>query len=318
MTAASFGAALPAEEEIGAIREQAAQWIVALEEAGDAVQRERLRKECERWQAGDPRRRRVFEQMQRMCTALGRMRTRRRRRAGVLGLILLGAIAAEFLPWNVWTADYRTAVAEIRAVTLPDGSVAVLNSDSAISVDYSDTRRTVRLERGELMVTVLQDAAGRPFAVDVPEGSATALGTRYTVRRGDGHSVVAVQQSRVRVTPRTAGGHAITLEAGQQARLTAEEVDAAQAVDDRTPDWVQHRLIFNDASLGDVIGRLAAYRRGALTLGEGLSTRGLRFTGVLPADDSDAALALLADALSLQVRSVTPYLVWLEGRDEKD
>ena len=38
----------------------------------------------------------------------------------------------------------------------------------------------------------------------------------------------------------------------------------------------------------------------------------LRFTGVLPADDSERALAVLTDALPVRVRRITPYVVWVD------
>lgn len=302
-------------EELSEIREDAAYWIVSLDEAGPE-EYERLHAECEAWQAGDPCRRRVFAQMRQMWSAMRPVPKagRGRRRAIVAGTFLLAAVAVAQLPWKVWTADHRTAAGEIRDVTLPDGSTAVLNSRSAIDVAYDGGQRTIRLEDGEVMVTVRQDPTARPFSVAVPDGTATALGTRYSVRREDGHSVVSVHESLVSLTPRASVEPPVVLAAGQRARLSASGVSGLQPTDGRTPGWVDGRLVFNDTPLADVVDRLRRYRRGWLALSNELADSDRRFTGVLPADDSDAALALLASAMSLEVRRFTPYFVRLQRR----
>ena len=299
------------DEDLATIREQAAAWVLRLEEAGPE-ERESVLSECEAWQEVDPRRRQVLGQMQQMWSAVAPAPPRRRRAAG-LGLVLvLAGVVASQLPWGLWGADYRTAAGEIRDITLPDGSRVVLNSDSAIHVDYGDDRRRIRLARGELLVTVDTDPGGRTFDVTTEHGAAAALGTRYGVRLEEAYTAVTVHESRVRLLPREDTGHGVTLGAGQRARLTPEAVTALASGKPRTPDWAQRRLVFNDTPLDEVVERLARYRPGWLMLDGELAGRNLRFTGVVPAEDSAAALAVLAGALSLEVRSVTPYMVWLQ------
>ncbi len=94
-------------------------------------------------------------------------------------------------------ADTVTGVGEQRNVTLPDGSQAFLNTDSAIAIDY-DAGRQVRLLRGEAAFTVAP-AAGEPFVVAVGDGTVTALGTRFIVRMASEETSVAVTEHSVRV-----------------------------------------------------------------------------------------------------------------------
>ena len=303
--------------ELNRIRQQAAEWVVALQTAG-ADEHDRLRAECDTWQAKDPRRRQVLEQIQRMWQATepaqARRRQRRRRLTG-LGAALLLVLAGAQLPWAYWGADYRTAAGEIRTLTLPDGSQLVLNSGSAIDLDYSDSRRTVKLVRGELLATVAK-APDRPFQVVTRDLTATALGTRYSVRLEDGFTRVAVQESTVAVTPRH-GGDALNLTAGQQADLNRQGVVTRADTPRRRPDWADGRLAFNKAPLTEVVNRLARHRPGLLTLDHALAAPDApRFTGVLPANDSDAALALLADTLNLEVRYLTPWYVTVRSRSQ--
>jgi len=300
------------DEDLATIREDAAAWILSLDEASPG-QREDLEARCEAWQAADPRRRRVLRHMREMWSAVEPARHRSRRRAGILGgLALFAILTTALLPWQVWTADYRTAAGEIRDITLPDGSTVVLNTNSAIDVEYSDDRRRISLERGELLVTVRQDAAGRPFRVTTGQGAASALGTRYSVRLAADHTVVTVYESTVRLQPGDSGEPGRTLGAGQRARLKAAAVTGVGPAPRGLPDWAARRLVFNDTPLAEVVERLERYRPGWLMLAGGLTGRGMRFTGVVPADDSDAALGVLADAMALRVRRITPYLVWLE------
>ncbi|MEP1895709.1 MAG: FecR domain-containing protein [Alloalcanivorax venustensis] len=299
--------------ELNRIRQQAAEWVVALQTAG-ANERPRLQAECDTWQAKDPRRRQVLEQIERMWQATeptqARRRQRRRQLTG-LGAVLLAVLVGTQLPWAYWTADHRTA-GEIRTLTLSDGSQVVLNSHSAIDLDYSDATRTVELVRGELLATVAK-APDRPFRVITRDLTATALGTEYSVRQEDGFTRVAVQESKVSVTPSN-GGDDLALSAGQQADLNRNGVIARKATPSQRPDWADGRLAFSNAPLTEVVERLARHRPGLLTLDDALAQSSRRFTGVLPANDSDAALALLADTLNLEVRYLTPWYVTVRPR----
>ena len=71
-------------------------------------------------------------------------------RSAVLALATpaLGWLAWRHLPWQDWTADYRTAKGERRAVTLADGSRVQLNTASAISVRIDGTARRIRQHAG--------------------------------------------------------------------------------------------------------------------------------------------------------------------------
>jgi transmembrane sensor len=166
----------------------------------------------------------------------------------------------------------------------------------------------VELVRGELLATVAK-APDRPFQVVTRDLTATALGTEYSVRLDDCFTRVTVQESKVAVTSRDGGDESLELSAGQQADLNRDGVLAREATASQRPDWADGRLAFSNALLTDVIERLARHRPGLLTLDDALANSPRRFTGVLPADDSDAALTLLADTLNLEVRYLTPWYV---------
>lgn len=60
-------------------------------------------------------------------------------------------------------SDHHTAVGEQARIELPDGSIAWLNTDTAIDVRYSENRREIVLLKGEAQFDV-QKIPDRPKA----------------------------------------------------------------------------------------------------------------------------------------------------------
>lgn len=222
----------------------------------------------------------------------------------VLGLVLCGWLGLEQLP--VWMADQRTGVGERLQIALADGSQLQLNSNSAVDVRFDGHQRVIELLQGELWVDVAKDAR-RPFVVRTDQGTATALGTRYLVKRApDGTTVVTVIESTVAVKGDTNEG--VKVMAGQRSILDHGRAEPPQAIDDTDPDaWTRGLLKVNDQPLSDVLQTLASYRHGLVRF-DPQALRGLRVSGVFRLDDT-AALAALADNLPIQVEYFTDLLV---------
>jgi len=298
-------------------RAQAADWVVRLsdEEVDDAT-----RAACEAWCAEHPSHARLLAEMRELWGAVtpqtpvaGAVPTTRRRapharRAlGLLALVPVLLLGAWALPWHEWAADQRTGIGELRRLTLADGSRLVMNGDSAVDIDLSGEVRQLRLLRGEVYVEVAKAAA--PFEVLDRDGSVRALGTRYAVRRDDEDTLVTVTESRVRISPRAADGEAVELGAGEQLRFDGQGITRPPATATANAlAWQQGRLVFDDAPLPEVLRELARYRPGLL-LADDPALQDLRFTGVLPTAQSDAALELLGASLPLRVLRVSPWLV---------
>jgi len=161
--------------------------------------------------------------------------------------------------------SYATSVGERDSLRLPDGSRVVLGPGSSLEVaaGYGGTSRVVRL-RGEAYFVVQHDAA-RPFVVHAGDASVEDLGTAFVVRSGAaGRVVVAVTEGSVRLQRARAGdapanaGAGIVLRAGDRGALAAAgpataERGAAGAAD---LAWTEGRLVFDDATAGDVAAAL--------------------------------------------------------------
>lgn len=297
-----------------AIRTRVAEWIVQIEGAADAQERRASEEACRLWLIEDPRHVQVFRQMQGMWQSVEAPRSGNKVISGIAVLALVVFVYA-VLPAEQWLADHTTALGEVRRVTLADGSSLVLDSGTAINVHMDARKREVRLLSGKVLAEVSKDAQGRPFVVSGRDGEAQALGTRYIVDQQAGDTRVAVLESSVAVSSRNHPEHRVVLQAGEGTHYTQEVLGASQAVSPAVLEaWTNSRLVFNEATLTQVVAELSRYRRGVLTIRDSDKLGDLRFTGVLPLDDSNAALLIIAQNLKLKVGQVTPYVVWLEAR----
>ncbi|HSI58474.1 MAG TPA: FecR domain-containing protein, partial [Ideonella sp.] len=241
---------------LSAMREQAALWVVRLQEAGIGVASDAVRAECEAWCNADPRHSRMLEQMRGLWGAMAhtddaqasdgagpdpKRHARSRPRARSAGLLSLAALALLVAAWSLgehgsgwglitaWRADERAAVGEIRSVALPDGSRLTLNSGSAVGLDYGPDHRRIRLLAGEVLAEVAPDAS-RPFSVQGRDGDATARGTRFLMRQDAQDSIVTVLEHSVEVAVRRPARQAedvatgVTVQTGQRVRLNAAGV----------------------------------------------------------------------------------------------
>jgi len=301
---------VPGMSERAALRDQAADWVVALHQA-DGRDRAELERRCQAWQDQDERHRTLFRQMQTLWNGLD-ADPPRRARPGLWVLWLLIGLIAWQLPWTLWRGDAHTGAGERLVIDLEDGSRLTLDAGSAVRLDLNSDLRRVHLLRGRVFARVAKDPA-RPFQIVTRHGLAEALGTEYSVRLADGATRVAVKESSVRVTPAGRPSAARVLRAGQGATLTRRTVSPPAALPPGGFEWRRGRLVFNDAPLSRVLDELGRHRPGWLLASPSLP-EGLHFTGVLPADDSDRALAVLADALPVRVHRLTAYAVWVGGR----
>ncbi len=223
----------------------------------------------------------------------------------LLGVLACGWFGVEQAP--VWLADQRTQVGERRELSLADGSQLRLNSDSALDVEFDERQRIIDLRRGEIWVEVAKDQH-RPFVVRTDQGTITALGTRFVVRKAaDGSVQVSVLESAI--AARAPLSSDVKVASGQQATLRDGLVQTPQLTGNQDPAaWTRGVLKVDDQPLSDVLQALAVYRHGVLQFDE-QALAGLRVSGLFRLDDTDAALATLADNLPISVEHYTDLFV---------
>ncbi|MGE5502713.1 MAG: FecR family protein, partial [Ignavibacteriales bacterium] len=105
-------------------------------------------------------------------------------------------------PRPLATQSFRTAVGQQATVTLPDGSVVTLNTDTVVRTRADGDRRLVYLDKGQAFFKVAHDRR-HPFVVTAAGRTVTALGTAFDVRVDRGALKVVLVEGKVRVESTT-------------------------------------------------------------------------------------------------------------------
>lgn len=200
-------------------------------------------------------------------------------------------------------ADFQTATGSQTTVRLPDGSMMMLNTDTAVATDFEGGRRHIRLLRGEAFFDVVHDPA-HPFTVSGHYGEVQVLGTAFSVRTGDDEDQVVLERGRVEVLclcdgkgkGKGEGKGKAALVPGEAVSITASAISPVRAADpSATLAWREGRIIFENASLGSVLEELRRYHRGPIVVVDDRVNR-LVVTGNYRLDNVEGALRTLADA----------------------
>ena len=213
-------------------------------------------------------------------------------------------------PFSDWLSDYHTSTGEQREVVLADGSHLLLNTNSAVSVDYDSNKRQVQLQHGQALFQVAADER-RPFEVETGNVTVRALGTVFEVYlTEDGVTKVAVQEHAVTVrTMQDGNGTSPIIKAGQRISYSdnsgfgkLETVNLTE-----TTAWQRNQLYINDKPLPEAVAEIDRYRLGR-TLLVNPALAQLRVTGVFSLTDPDKNLADISQALGLKLMHFGPVL----------
>lgn len=211
-------------------------------------------------------------------------------------------------------SDYYTATGTKQAITLDDGTVVTLNTDSALDIQFSQDSRVVVLKRGEIYVDVAPDTA-RPFIVDAGALKVTALGTEFMVNKHDkSKPSVTVTEHSVKVENLDNLAESLVLKTGQKATLLSErnvislteKVNTAQEI-----GWLSGKYVFTNKSVEHVVDELSRYYQGKIIIRDD-EIKNLTVSGVLNLEQPLTSLQGLSDILPIKVRSITPYLIIIE------
>lgn len=189
-----------------------------------------------------------------------------------LATVAVSAAGGGALAWRhrqqqpLFASEFRTLRGQQQDVTLPDGSVLRLDTDTRIAVALYRERREVKLLGGQAVFQVRGDTA-RPFDVLAGAVRVTVVGTRFSVRHTPGISgangvQVAVEEGRVRVAGNgTAAATAVELGAGQ--RIAADAAGRLGAIGQVAAagiaPWRDGRITFDNTPLAQVLAEFGRY-----------------------------------------------------------
>ena len=243
--------------------------------------------------------------------------TRGRSRAGTARLRY--AMAASFmvaaLGLGLWLSQpdaavparhYRTLHGEQRALTLPDGTRTILDSDSQAEYRADRAQRNFTVLQGRVHVDVSHDPQ-RPFRVMAGASTVTALGTVFDVELDRAGSTVTLARGVVSVdsvdaTARPRGR--LILQPGQRVHVAGDgSMSPVSDVDPYlTGGWSQGRLVFRDARLREVVDELNRYAWRPIILGDDDISE-LRIRATFRVNDVAGAVEMLTLGLPIVAES---------------
>ena len=240
--------------------------------------------------------------------------------AACLGAVLL----ATGLVFRWQQGRYSTALGEQRIVTLADGSVIELNTDSVLKVRFTKHQRAIHLIKGEAFFRVAHDTA-RPFVVSTSEASVKAVGTQFNVRMSSDSTLVSVVEGTVEVRDDTPGAQAaavvgaasaVRITTGEEASITPvgplaskkrlAVAKIAASSPQRSTSWTRGRIEFENTPLVDVLSEFQRYRDVRIVIDDE-SIRQLKLTGSFDSHDPDSALAYIATLPGIAVEEVDAH-----------
>ncbi|WP_018628874.1 FecR family protein [Niabella aurantiaca] len=208
-------------------------------------------------------------------------------------------------------------------VTLPDGSRAILNQNSHITLSkgFGKTNRNLRLE-GEVFFDVVHDAQ-LPFTVQAATIQVKVLGTAFNVRAYEDEHLVqtALIRGAVEITDKINKKLRIRLKPNEKVSI---QINDANSRSDPAGDtgilfkmeplhkeeatgmipetaWIQDKLMFNSEPLAEVAKKLEKwYKVSILIDNERLKEE--RFTGVFEKETIGEALTALQVTYPFQYR----------------
>lgn len=218
--------------------------------------------------------------------------------AGLAAIVAVVWLAFSFdaLPFLHRPTQVATQVAELRELTLPDGTRIALGAESQI--DYVVTRSTRRatVVAGDAFFAVAHDST-RPFTVSTGDYTVRVVGTQFEIRRRPGMVRVAVSEGRVAVE-RADESKASVLPSGTAwiAGESGVEIRPVDALD--VGAWRSGRLVYDNATLRDIVADANRYTRTRIVIADP-QLQALRLTTSFRTSQIDGMIETLQAALPL-------------------
>lgn len=303
-------------------RDEALDWFVRLQAATNDPP---TRRDFRAWSESDPRRAAAFAEVAAMwgepeflqatenianVTRPGTRPRKRGRKVTMVAtavLLLWGASQASNI--MLWArADYMTATGEQRMVDLPDGSHMVLNTASAVTLDFTDSRRGVHVLEGQVFFNVAHDAS-RPFVVDGNYSRVSVTGTAFDVHLEGNLDDIALARGQVAVSRQMHPSERTNLNPGEAVNVGATAMASVRPIDMATAfAWVEGRITFNEQPFGDVLKQLQRYYDGRVVVWNG-ALEATTVSGSYKLGDPALAIRSLAEAAGAKVTTLPGVII---------
>ena len=243
---------------------------------------------------------------------------------GLASVLLVALLSLQVLsPAN---SHYSTAIGEQRQVGLPDGSTALLNTNTRLAVHYSDQRREIHLLQGEAHFEVEKNP-DRPFEVFAGKGLVRAVGTAFTVHLRDEDVEVVVTEGVIEIDtvaastnagprlpaptsteeqPRVGAGAFATYDRHTAKHILLAELDTLAA----KTAWQQGLLMFENEALAHVVAEVGRYTTTKIIIPD-KRLREFKVDGQFKVGDTVAMFEALSISFNIRAEAVGDGLVYL-------
>ncbi len=302
------------------LRAEAADWLVKVASAPDDGT---IRQGLDEWRSRSDAHRAAWSSVSRAWNVAGNLQAKDRHRSATArpsrraaarlfwaaGLGLAASLALWVSPtvYRYLSSDIVTDTGEHRNVSLPDGSVASLDSGSSVAFRFDEVSRQVTLLGGRAFFRVTPSEAV-PFTVTARNVTVTVTGTSFDVNVLSSGIVVSVETGHVKVGV-AHENQPVNLERGQRLTVNARGARELASVDPaQIAAWQDNRLVVDGVPFEEVVEELGRHYNGLILVrGSGLANR--HVSGVFDLSDPVDALRALARTQKASITAVTPYVL---------
>ena len=225
--------------------------------------------------------------------------------------------------------ETRTSIGENRVLSLADGSVVHLNTDSVVSIDFSGTRRYVKLLRGEAHFEVAHDEH-RPFVVRAGDNTVTAIGTGFNVQITSAHQLELLvtngkvlvknklQSNPIAIAPDTLhplDGDGELMIAGQKVVINQQSIQQLNLSNEQVRSdlaWQQGMLVFHGEPLEEALHEISRYTSISFTLADE-QVKKRRVAGYFKAGDIQGLLFALENNFNIVYKKLDAQTIVLSS-----
>jgi transmembrane sensor len=331
------------------IDEEAAAWIWRMDAAAVAAAD---RQAFEAWLRQDPRHRRAAAELSAVWGALDGLAEAKRdekiatftntakpplpghpQRWWLAAAAMVAAVvgSAIWLQQGSELQTLATAVGQQRNVTLTDGSIVNLNTNTIVETDLRRRTREIYLRKGEAHFQVAHDRS-RPFLVHAGDAVVRAVGTAFEVRvLADQHVDVLVNEGRVEVQAalpapvsdnpgapvRPAAATTLrALNAGERLSTASHDYAVTPITSQQLSSelaWREGAIIFDGEPLSEAIAEIERYTDARIIVSDP-QIAALRVGGRFRTGDVQEFFDALQAALPVSIRHAADGVVFIDPR----
>lgn len=217
--------------------------------------------------------------------------------ASLLLLMTVGVTVWKLNKSNDLTNIVFSTTNNVDTVSLSDGSIVILNTNSSIEYPetFSSSTREVRM-KGEAFFDIKPDPS-RPFVVSTPDFKTQVLGTSFNINAGNVESRVTVKSGRVKVMTKTKEQ---ILDPSDQVTISKTSLQLSRVNVDLTIGWIDNSFIFEDTPLNKAIMSVA--ERFRLEMNSQVNLNGCVITAKFKRATAEQILEAFAHSTGIQYK----------------